>query len=96
MAGLRLRQAYEMAALARMRPVLGPDATLADLGSRHEVRTRTCWAIKLLLPRSIGHGVSIQGTTTMSFDLATTGVDGPPLYRRSAKPGSATVGECAR
>ena len=76
-----VHQAYKMAALARMRPVLGPDATLADLG--HRSSHPYLLGDRLLLPRSIGVGVGSKRYYD-AFDLTTAGVDGPPLFRRPA------------
>ncbi|MYD99473.1 MAG: hypothetical protein F4X98_19075 [Gammaproteobacteria bacterium] len=73
--------AYERAALARLRPVLGSAATLADLGSRGGYPYLL--GDRLLLRRSIGRGVRSRGFYDV-FDLTTAGVDGPPLYRRPA------------
>ena len=76
-----VRRAYEMAALARLRPVLGPDATLADLGNRGGYPYLL--GDRILLHRSIGRGVRSRRFYD-AFDLATAEVDGPPLFRRPA------------
>ena len=76
-----VRQAYEKAALARMRPVLGADATLGDLG--HRSSHPYLLGDRLMLRRSIGRGARSRSYYD-AFDLATAGVDEPPLFRRPA------------
>lgn len=77
----RLFQAYEEAALERLRSVLGPDATVADMGG-----PSSDWRLlgdRLLLPRNIGQGPGYQPFYYV-FDLASAGVDGSPLFRTPA------------
>ena len=73
-----VHQAYEMAALARLRPVLEAHATLGDLG--HRSSHPRLLGDRLMLLRSVGHG-SWSRYFYDVFDLATAGLDGPPLAR---------------
>ena len=73
-----LFDAYRMAAVERLRNVLGPDATVGDLGGRSgSLRLR---GDRLMISRRFGRGSQTRSFYDV-FDLATVGVDGPPLFR---------------
>lgn len=73
-----LYDAYRMAALERLRTILGPDAMVGHVGGRSGyLRLRGDW---LMMSRSFGQGPRTRYFHDV-FDLSSTGVDGPPLSR---------------
>ena len=73
-----LYDAYRMAALERLRNVLGPDAMVGHVGGRSGyLRLRGNW---LMMSRHLGQGLRTRYYYDV-FDLSGAGVDGPPLFR---------------
>ena len=69
---------YKMAALERLRNVLGPDAMAGHVGGRSgHLRLRGDW---LMMGRSLGQGPRTRYFHDV-FDLSSAGVDGPALFR---------------
>ena len=69
---------YKMAALERLRNVLGPDAMVGHVGGRNGyLRLRGDW---LMMGRSLGQGPRTRYFHDV-FDLSSAGVDGPALFR---------------
>ena len=69
---------YKMAALERLRNVLGPDAMVGHVGGRSGyLRLRGDW---LMMDRSLGQGLRTRYFHDV-FDLSSAGIDGPALFR---------------
>ena len=80
-----LQQAWGAAALVRLRGVLGPEATVDQVGSLGGVGFRGNW---LMLYRSVGRGARARQYYDV-FDLATAEIDSPPEFRVEADHGCA-------
>ncbi len=78
--------AYDVAALARLRSVLGPDATVNDVGGIGGFGFR---GNRLMLYHVVGRGQHSRGFYD-AFDLSKVGVHGGPEFRVEADGGCGT------